>query len=156
MYTCRLKYLQPSTFSIGTNKDLQFNPITLGAVLFLTLASSLLTGRAWQLSAPSPGTTLEADFWFLLQSCLMQIASLVPIFIELWTSSSGPVRPRLWSWFFAAGSLSCTIASPFLYVLVPTATSAVVSFCGSALLAFVLLEALAVADWSAGMKLKEA
>ena len=50
----------------------------------------------------------------------------------------------------------CSLTAPILYVFVPTAISAVVSFCGSVLQAFVLLEALVAAEGFAGDKVKKA
>ena len=118
------------------------NPTVVGTLLLLIFISTLFSTRGWQYSSHRPGNITDADFWFLLQSCLMQFATFVPILLPLWRHARGLDEYRFWCWFFIVSSTACYLSAPFLYVFYPTEYSAVVAFAGSVAQAFVVLEAL--------------
>jgi hypothetical protein len=95
---------------------------TITTILWLTFAGIALCNiwtfaLAYYCSTHKPGTTKDADFWFLLQGCITQCFGLAISCLPLLKE---PLLPR-WSWMppmvFA---LLCTVLAPPLYVTLPT------------------------------------
>lgn len=107
----------------------------------MTTAASIMT-KGWVLSTEQLGTTAEADFWFLLQSSLLQIAGMVPIFFSFLQDSNIAFQSRLWSWVFLAAGIALQIIAPILYSLAPKKWSAVLVFLGNVMQVFLILEAM--------------
>jgi len=108
----------------------------------MIMCAAGLTAKGWDASPHEPGTTGDADFWFLLQSSLMQLAGSVPIITALAFDPNMSLQPRIWSWFFLGTSLIFSTLAPLLYCALPTEYSAVLSFVGSVMQAFIVLEAM--------------
>jgi hypothetical protein len=93
------------------------------------------------------GSPEDADFWLLLQSSFLQLASMVPVVFSL-PGRSGTVsqQPRFWSWFFLGSGVGCSILSPIIYLTVPKEVSGVVSCAGGIAQAFIILHAMFLVD----------
>jgi hypothetical protein len=126
----------------------QYNPTIFTLVVLLSIAAGCLAGFAWTKADHSIGSWEDDDFWTLLQSSLLQLASMVPIMFSLPSSGSEttPLQPRAWSWFFLAGGIACSVLSPILYLTVPKEVSGVVSYAGGISQAFLILEAMFLVD----------
>ncbi|KAH6626575.1 hypothetical protein B0J18DRAFT_425155 [Chaetomium sp. MPI-SDFR-AT-0129] len=92
-------------------------------------------------SPHKPGTPEDADFWFLLQSCVSQFFGLAWLAIPLWHNPHVPRR----SWIAMVGVAAvCTVVAAPLYLYVPTEWSTFVASTGGAIQAFLSLQ-LAIA-----------
>ncbi|TKA58738.1 hypothetical protein B0A55_11604 [Friedmanniomyces simplex] len=93
--------------------------------------------KAYLCSAHTPGTTSDADFWFLVQSSATQLFGLAFGTAPIKSSKGGPL---LW-WLvptLLAGVTTCL--APVLYVTVPTEWSSYCLLTGAAVQAFMLLQ----------------
>lgn len=103
-------------------------------------------GKAWQYSPRKPGTIYDADFWFLVQSSMMQLVGLLTIILPLALSGRLPFRQWFWTWLLVGVSFSFSVAPIPVYLYFPTEWSATVGFLGSAAQAFVTLQALFIVN----------
>ena len=120
----------------------QYNPTTLALVVIMTIVAAGLTVKGCNLSPHESGSRDDSDFWFLLQSSLMQLASMVPIIFSLLATHSTSLQPRLLSWVFLGSGIVFAILAPLLYLVTPTELSAIISFCGSVAQVLIVLEAM--------------
>lgn len=79
---------------------IQYNPTTFAVMAILVITAAGLTAKGWEASPHEAGTTQDADFWFLLQSSLMQIAGMVLVLFSLARDPNMRLQSRLWSWWF--------------------------------------------------------
>jgi hypothetical protein len=119
--------------------------VTVGIFFAVTLAA--IPGyKAWQYSPRRPGTVFDADFWFLVQSSMMQLIGLLTIIIPLALSGRLRTQQWFWTWLLVGVSFSCSIAPVPAYLYFPKEWSTTIAFLGSAAQAFVTLQALFVVD----------
>ncbi|KAI8714915.1 hypothetical protein NCS52_00997900 [Fusarium sp. LHS14.1] len=133
--------LFPSANMSPAHKD-KYNPTTLAVIVIITIAAAGLTAKGWVLSPHEIGKSEDSDFWFLLQSSLMQVASMVPIVFSLLDADSPSLQSRLWSWIFLVSGMIFSFLAPLLYLVVLTEYSAVIAFCGSVAQVLIVLEAM--------------
>jgi len=116
---------------------------TLVAITGITIILAMIpTYMAWTRSPYSPGSTADSDFWWLIQSSVMALLSLLTLSIPIYEDSKFSHKGRTWFWtcWFISAATVATILAPVLYVLVPTAYSGATVFVGSACQAFVVLQ----------------
>jgi hypothetical protein len=101
---------------------------------------------AWQYSQHTPGTTRDADFWFMVQACTMQFLGLLTMGIPMWKGKELSGHSWYWTWAFKIVALGCTIAAPFAYCKAPTEWSSFLGIVAGALQAFVTLQITLLAD----------
>lgn len=110
---------------------------TLWLTVFATLSNIATFALAYSYSTPGPGTFKDADFWLLLQGSIMQWFSLLIASSALWDKTT---LPR-WSWLVPTiFALICSVIAIPLYLLVPTAWSALATTIGSAVQAFMTVQ----------------
>jgi len=88
-------------------------------------------------SSHEPGTTLDDDFWFLLQGCISQFFGMGYMIIPLLNSAQ--VRRRFWLPPMMI-ALVCTVLAVPLYLISPKEWSAFCMLTGSATQAFLSLQ----------------
>jgi hypothetical protein len=120
--------------------------MVLNVVVVFSIASGCLTGFAWTKADHSVGSSEDPDFWLLLQSSILQLAGMAPIVLSLWLSKGVSLQPRLWSWLLVGSGVLCSVLAPALYVAVPKEFSGVVAYVGGVAQAFIVLEAMFLAD----------
>ncbi|KAK6538400.1 hypothetical protein TWF694_011277 [Orbilia ellipsospora] len=111
-------------------------------VLFLVILAAIPGYKAWQYSSRQAGTIYDADFWFLVQSCMMQLIGLFTIILPLALAGKLQIRQWVWTWVLFGIGIACGIAPIPMYLRWPTEWSATVAFLGSAAQAFITLQAL--------------
>lgn len=92
---------------------------------------------AYYYSDHLPGTTKDADFWFLLQGCITQVFTLIISGIPLKADS------RLWKRMWVPPmilALTCTVIAPPLYLTAPTEWSSFVVLIATGIQAFMVLQ----------------
>lgn len=109
--------------------------VILVALILVFLIGAIIPGyKAFAISmqSRSPGSTGDADFWYLIQSSIMavlgNIVVIVPLLKKSWFS---PAYSLMWT-FFMLG-LAFSIISIIIYPLINTGWSSMVSFFGSLL-----------------------
>jgi hypothetical protein len=109
-------------------------------------------GFAWRSSSNNEGSTADVDFYLLIQASIM---SILGIFTAMYPTFWPPVSDaKRWAQGFATLGIICAIAAIPMYLRLPTMWSAVASFFGSAIQAFMTLH-LAMSEDSTGKRLKE-
>ncbi|KAG9229268.1 hypothetical protein BJ875DRAFT_523889 [Amylocarpus encephaloides] len=84
--------------------------------------------------------TQDADFYQAISSSVMQLLSILVLMILIIYNARLIKMAWFWTWGMAGISTICALASPLLYVYVPTEWSALVSFVESAFQCFVTLQ----------------
>jgi hypothetical protein len=92
---------------------------------------------AWKYSPNRPGSVKDADFYFMIQNCVMQLFGLGVAVQSLWGRRSGSMV--FWLVPTAFGSV-VTILAPLLYLKMPTPWSSYCILSGSAVQAFMVLQ----------------
>jgi drug/metabolite transporter (DMT)-like permease len=100
----------------------------------------------WTHSPHVPGTKDDADFYFLIQTSLMQLLGLLTLTLPLLVRLRHPSQPWYWTWFFVGASFACSVAATVLYLYIPTEWSFTVSFLASAAQVFVILQTVFLVD----------
>ncbi|KAF5715797.1 hypothetical protein FGLOB1_2834 [Fusarium globosum] len=121
-------------------------PGTFTTILWLTFIGTTLSNvwtfaLAYNYSDHKPGTTKDADFWFLMQSCITQGFTLVISGIPLW--SDPRMQKRTWVPPMLL-ALICTIIAPPLYLTAPTEWSSFVGLIATGIQAFMVLQLVTV------------
>ncbi|KAI1015759.1 hypothetical protein LB505_012012 [Fusarium chuoi] len=117
---------------------MQYLSGTFTTILWLTFIGTTLSNvwtfaLAYNYSDHKPGTTKDADFWFLMQSCITQGFTLIISGIPL---RANPVlRKRTWVPPMLL-ALMCTIIAPPLYLTAPTEWSSFVCLIATGIQAF--------------------
>jgi hypothetical protein len=114
----------------------------LGLVSTLVFVSTFFSVQGFRCSSHESGQVSDADFWFLLQSSLMQIALSSPVIMSVLAAKGNLNQARWWTLVFMVSSIACSLVAPFLYVYIPTEYASVTAFAGSAAQAFIVLEAI--------------
>ncbi|KAH8801746.1 hypothetical protein F5884DRAFT_526387 [Xylogone sp. PMI_703] len=127
-------------------KSNKWNPTIIALVSVLVFLAGIPGVIAWTRSPHRPGSRSDPDFWFLIQSSILQVVSLITIVVSLQTRSRSPRQPWFWTWGFVVMSLICAVAAIPLYLFVPTEWSATVSFAGGVSQAFVVLQSVFLID----------
>lgn len=130
---------------IYTNYHRQQTFFLTGTTLLFLIIAAGLSALGFKASPAEPGTTKDADFWFLLQGSVMTLLSVVLTCIPLW-KMSWLTPSAFWVWLFAILATACTIASCVIYTLAPTGWSALVAFAGSFATAALTIELVLAAD----------
>ncbi|KAF5237443.1 hypothetical protein FANTH_10805 [Fusarium anthophilum] len=119
---------------------------TFTTILWLTFIGTTLSNvwtfaLAYNYSDHTPGTTKDADFWFLMQSCITQGFTLIIAGIPL--RADPRLRKRTWvpPMFLA---LICTVIAPPLYLTAPTEWSSFVGLVAGGIQAFMVLQLVTV------------
>ena len=121
----------------------QRKTIILWLTFLATTATSIFTfAKGYSYSKHEPGFTTDADFWFLLQTCITQGFGLVILCVPLWKDSK--YKPATWIPPVVA-ALICTILAPSLFVFLASEWTAMLAAFGAILQAFVVLQ-LALVD----------
>ncbi|KAI1027769.1 hypothetical protein LB503_011854 [Fusarium chuoi] len=116
------------------------------AILWLTFVGTTLSNvwtfaLAYNYSDHKPGTTKDADFWFLMQSCITQGFTLIISGIPLRADTR--LRKRTWVPPMLL-ALICTIIAPPLYLTAPTEWSSFVGLIATGIQAFMVLQLVTV------------
>ena len=108
---------------VTTEKD--WTSTMMWATFLLSVVAGFPTfALGWQHSGTAKGTTSDADFWFLLQSCGMSLLGLLTMAIPMWTDDLlGNVHSWL-TWSFVATACLCTVVAPPVYLFASTYWSA--------------------------------
>jgi hypothetical protein len=106
----------------------------------LSLISCVPTGLAFMQSSHSKGRTQDADFYQAISGSAMQLLGILILMIPTVYNTRLVKMAWFWTWVMAAISTICAVASPLLYVYVPTEWSVLVSFVGSSFQCFVTLQ----------------
>ncbi|KAI1027141.1 hypothetical protein LB504_008040 [Fusarium proliferatum] len=119
---------------------------TFTTILWLTFVGTTLSNTwtfalAYNYSDHKPGTTKDADFWFLMQSCITQGFTLIISGIPLRADSR--LRKRTWVPPMLL-ALICTIIAPPLYLTAPTEWSSFVGLIATGIQAFMVLQLVTV------------
>lgn len=96
------------------------------------------------------GSVNDGDFWFLLQSSILQVAGMVPVAFSLAMSKNAPLQPRIWSWFCLGSGFVLASLSPALYLVVPTEYSGLVACAASVTQVLIILEGMFLLNWALG------
>ena len=93
--------------------------------------------KAYQFSEHVPGSRLDADFWFLIQSCATQLVSLMVAGVGMWLQQ--PMSP--WAWLPPVVLAAiCTVLAVPLYTSVPAEWSALLTVFAGAIQSFLVLQ----------------
>jgi len=114
------------------------------AILFAVILAAIPGYKAWQYSPRQPGTIYDTDFWFLVQSSMMQFIGLLTVIVPLALSGTLRIQKWFWTWLLFGISFSCSIAPIPVYLYFPKEWSVTIAFLGSAAQTFVTLQALFV------------
>ncbi|KAL9570952.1 hypothetical protein ACKAV7_005289 [Fusarium commune] len=119
---------------------------TFTTILWLTFVGTTLSNvwtfaLAYNYSDHSPGTTKDADFWFLMQSCITQGFTLIISGIPL--KADPRLRKRTWVPPMLL-ALVCTVIAPPLYLAAPTEWSSFVGLIATGIQGFMVLQLVTV------------
>lgn len=120
------------TIHQSTHPTFQVTPILIGLVLLFLIGAILPGYRAFEISSSKkgPGSTDEADFWYLIQNTIMALganaAIIVPLLTKSWLSAS-----YFWMWTFQALAFAFYMLSIGIYTRCNTRWSSAISFLGS-------------------------
>ncbi|KAF5582546.1 salicylate hydroxylase [Fusarium pseudoanthophilum] len=136
----------PKVVPQDTKAGLPTQSGTFTTILWLTFIGTTLSNvwtfaLAYNYSDHKPGTTKDADFWFLMQSCITQGFTLIISGIPL--RADPRLRKRTWVPPMLL-ALVCTIIAPPLYLTAPTEWSSFVSLIASGIQAFMVLQLVTV------------
>jgi len=84
------------------------------------LVSSIPSYYAWQYSPHEAGTTKDADFMSLIQSCIVSFSSLITIAISLRKDPDFTGERRWWGWAAVISALILLPVAIICYLYVPT------------------------------------
>ncbi|KAF5601774.1 salicylate hydroxylase [Fusarium pseudocircinatum] len=136
----------PKVVPQDTKPGLPTQSGTFTTILWLTFIGTTLSNvwtfaLAYNYSEHTPGTTKDADFWFLMQSCITQGFTLIISGIPL--RADPRLRKRTWipPMFLA---LICTVIAPPLYLTAPTEWSSFVGLVAGGIQAFMVLQLVTV------------
>jgi hypothetical protein len=93
-------------------------------------------------SAHLAGTTADADSWYLIQSSGMQYLSVLIVICSIWMRPDLSFEAWFWTWGFLGMAINCPAVAMLLYLYAPTEWSAVLSFVGTAVQGFVVLQSM--------------
>ncbi|ENH72267.1 hypothetical protein FOC1_g10004505 [Fusarium oxysporum f. sp. cubense race 1] len=136
----------PKVSPQDTKAGLQTQSGTFTTILWLTFVGTTLSNvwtfaLAYNYSDHTPGTTKDADFWFLMQSCITQGFTLIISGIPL--KADPRLRKRTWVPPMLL-ALVCTIIAPPLYLAAPTEWSSFVGLVATGIQAFMVLQLVTV------------
>lgn len=105
----------------------------VGLLVFFLMTAMIPGSKAFHISMETkgPGKTSDADFWYLIQSSIMNIlgnlTAIVPLLRGSWMS---PAHTLTWAFFFVAAV--CSIISVTIYPLCNPGWSSMTSFFATA------------------------
>lgn len=106
----------------------------------ISILSCIPAAMAWTHAMPQVGTHTDAEFYQQLSGSSMQLLSLATL---IWPTIFSTRLARLnwtFAWCLAGASATCSVAAVPLYIVAPTAWSAVVAFGGAVAQALVVLQ----------------
>ncbi|KIW11303.1 hypothetical protein PV08_10603 [Exophiala spinifera] len=135
------------------NESKELNVDWTSTCMWLTFTATVIVALptfalAFQYSPHARGSTLDADFWFLLQSCSMQFLGFLTVGIPMWKGKLLSVHVWYWTWGFIGLAMSCTLAAPFIYCKLRTEWSAFLVIVAGTIQAFVTLQITLIANHS--------
>jgi hypothetical protein len=95
---------------------------------------------AWSHSDYIAGSAKDADFWWLVQSTIMQVLGLLTLSVPIWQGSKLPSQNWFWTWLFIGIAALATILAIPLYLYAPVAYSSTLVFLATASQSFVVLQ----------------
>jgi hypothetical protein len=108
-----------------------------------TVAGVPIFALGYRYSEHKPGTTEDADFWFLIQASAIQMLSISMSCIPLYNTSQLPKRVWIPLTIIA---LLCTLLAIPLYAYLPTEWSNFLSMVGASIQAFMVLQIALVGE----------
>ncbi|KAL9603253.1 MAG: hypothetical protein Q9219_001274 [cf. Caloplaca sp. 3 TL-2023] len=120
--------------------------IIITTMITAVAVGAVLVGFAYHLSGTSaPGSTSDADFWFLIQNSFIQLLGLIiTALASLWSRNGEQAkfleRPRLVTRSLSGIGLGCALSAPLCYMRAPAMANAVVSLVGSAMQVCVMMQ----------------
>jgi hypothetical protein len=92
---------------------------------------------------------MDADFWFLLQSCVSAVANLLILGLSLWGNRNSFSKGAYdtWAWIFTALGVIFALLAPVVYIRLPTEWSAFMIVTAGAVQAFLTLQ-MALMSWT--------
>ncbi|KAF5981977.1 hypothetical protein FBULB1_4479 [Fusarium bulbicola] len=133
---------QPKVSPQDTKAGLSTQSGIFTTILWLTFIGTTFSNVwtfafAYNYSDHTPGTTKDADFWFLMQNCITQGFTLIISGILL--RADPRLRKLIWVPPMLL-ALICTIIAPPLYVNAPTEWSSFVGFLAGGIQGFMVLQ----------------
>ena len=120
----------------------KYDPTILVVVVSLSIAAVSLTGFGCSKLDHTIGSVKDADFWFLVQSSILQIAGMAPVLHSLAIAKDSPLQPRIWSWICLGINFILCVIAPIIYLVTPTEYSGVIACFGSVAQVCMILEAM--------------
>lgn len=108
----------------------------MNVVYIFTSVATILGNIAWGYSTTEKGKPSDPAMWFLIQTTVMQVLSVVIVICS--------VHPHFGygSWALVAISLLLSVAAPSIFTVLPMQWSATCSFIGNAFCNLVILQGL--------------
>ncbi|KAB8360836.1 hypothetical protein FH972_024570 [Carpinus fangiana] len=100
----------------------------------------------WQHSEHLAGTVKDADFWFLLQSCIMQVSNTLTVAVLLQNDHNLLGVQRWYTAGAMSGVVICSPASLIAYCFLTTEWSALLNVLAGSIQAFVTLQLALMID----------
>lgn len=127
--------------------------------MWLTFLASVgctipLTCLGWYCSDRKPGTPQDADFWFLIQTCVMQILGLFTVAIPIWRGKTPTKLAGFFTWTSIGIGVLFSSCAPYLYTKIPTPWAVSLTVLSGAVQAVVTLQVALAAEAHVGEKKK--
>ncbi|KAI9730995.1 MAG: hypothetical protein M1834_005456 [Cirrosporium novae-zelandiae] len=133
-------YEKHSSEVIGRQARNVYWATTLTALTVITsFACTVPFFLGWQYSGHAPGTNKEANFWFLVQSFMMQALALGTMTLPIWQGANPHGQDRFWIWAWVIAAAVCTGLELPLYLYTPTEYSSLAAFAAAIAQAFVAI-----------------
>ncbi|KAF2198827.1 hypothetical protein GQ43DRAFT_474196 [Delitschia confertaspora ATCC 74209] len=100
---------------------------------------------AWQYSPHEPNTPKDPNFWFHVESCMIQLIGLATIVLPLVWKERIHLKRWMWTWLLVVVGVVYGVGQIPMYLYLPTEWSATMAFVESAAKSFVTLQALFIA-----------
>ncbi|KAI0133975.1 hypothetical protein BJ170DRAFT_716280 [Xylariales sp. AK1849] len=125
----------------STSKIPELSSTTLHALTVISILLAFIPSLfGWSRSDSAPGTTEDADFWWMISNVVFQALSFLVFAIPIWHRATLPIADNYWTWVLILVGISIALAAIPLYILVSVKYSSMASFIGSAVAALIQVQ----------------